>query len=101
MHWLQAAFLSDLEGPRLGVPYDAAAPPPASGTAWWQRAGLALEDLYGIDLRDDAEVSAAAAAALGAAARNLTEFRMRDPLGHGVPNEGRLPTSKGRAFASK
>ena len=57
--WYQTAFLSDLEGPQAGVPYDGAAayPDPRSPeAAWWQRQGLKLSDLYGIDLGEEVSV---------------------------------------------
>jgi hypothetical protein len=73
---------------------------PAGKKAWWQLAGLDPADLYGADLKDDAAAAAAAfAAAKGVPAPNLTDFRMRDPLGHGVPNTATLPTRKGQQHA--
>jgi len=76
--WYQPAFLADLEGTRKGVPYDGAQNYAGKDT-WWKKLGLDLKDLYGIDLQDDVTFPA-----------NFTgdpnEFRMRDPLSHGIPN---------------
>jgi alpha-L-fucosidase len=76
--WFQPAFLCDLEGPRKGVPYDAAQNYDGKDT-WWKKMGLDLKDLYGIDLKDDVEYP-----------RHFTgdpvEFRMHDALSHGIPN---------------
>ena len=66
---MQPAFLSDLDGPLQGVPYDGAAPPPADGDTWWQRAGLDPADLYGADLIEDV----LAGLKTSDAALNLTE----------------------------
>jgi len=76
--WYQPAFLSDLEGPRKGVPYDGAQNY-ESKNAWWKKMGLDLKDLYGIDLKDDVEFPAGFKG-------DPFEFRMRDPLSHGIPN---------------
>lgn len=47
--WFQPAFGADKNGPRAGVPYDAAVRTRASGKGrWWD--GLDPRDLYGIDL---------------------------------------------------
>src|ERR1019366_10565369 len=54
--WYQPAFLSDLDGPLAGVPYDAAQTY-TGRDAWWQKQGLNLKDLYGIDLKDEAVIS--------------------------------------------
>jgi hypothetical protein len=53
MFCFQPAFLSDLDGPLQGLPYDGAVPPRADGDTWWQRAGLDPADLYGMDLIND------------------------------------------------
>lgn len=76
--WYQPAFLSDLEGPRKGVPYDGAQDYTGKNT-WWQKMGLNLKDLYGIDLKDDVQFPADFSG-------DPNEFRMRDPLSHGIPN---------------
>lgn len=48
--WYQPAFGADKNGPRAGVPYDAATRTKESGKGtWWE--GLDPRDLYGIDLR--------------------------------------------------
>ena len=44
--WYQTAFLSDLEGPKKGMPYDAAQNYDGKDT-WWKKMGLDLKDLYG------------------------------------------------------
>ena len=76
--WYQPAFLADLAGARQGVPYDGAQNYDGKDT-WWKKLGLDLKDLYGLDLKDDVAFPA-----------NFTgdpnEFRMRDPLSHGIPN---------------
>jgi len=76
--WYQPAFLADLAGPLKGVPYDGAQNYEGKET-WWQKMGLNLKGLYGIDLKDDVAFPA-----------NFTgdpnEFRMRDPLSQGIPN---------------
>jgi alpha-L-fucosidase len=86
--WYQPAFLSDLDGPLKGVPYDAAQTY-TNKDFWWQKMGLDLKDLYGIDLKDDVVYPT-----------NFTgdpiDYRMDKPLAHGIPN-GDL--KKNRAFA--
>jgi len=76
--WYQPAFLSDLDGPLKGVPYDGAQTYTNKNT-WWQKMGLDLKDLYGIDLKDDVAYPA-----------NFTgdpiDYRMNNPLAHGIPN---------------
>jgi alpha-L-fucosidase len=86
--WYQPAFLADLEGPRKGFPYDGAQNYEGKET-WWKNMGLDLKDLYGIDLRDDVAFPPGFNG-------DPNEFRMRDPLSHGIPN-GDLP--KHRDFA--
>ncbi len=91
--WYQPAFLSDLDGPKAGVPYDGAQTYTGQRT-WWQKQGLKLRDLYGIDLKDEAIMPAAwppgdvadhtplpADPALA-----LTAYRMSEPLKQGVPD---------------
>ena len=91
--WYQPAFLSDLDGPLAGVPYDAAQTY-AGHNAWWQKQGLKLKDLYGIDLKDEAvippnwppkEAEAKDPVPTDPALR-LTAYRMSDPLVQGVPD---------------
>lgn len=53
--WYQTAFLSDLDGPLKGVPYDGATNYDGKET-WWKKMGLDLKDLYGIDLKDEVTV---------------------------------------------
>ncbi len=76
--WYQPAFLSDLDGPRQGVPYDGAQTY-AGRKTWWQDLGLDLKDLYGIDLRDEVTVPATWT-------NGLTAWRMNGPLSHGIPD---------------
>ena len=76
--WYQPAFLADLEGPRQGVPYDAAQNYEGKET-WWQKLGLDLKDLYGIDLKEEVAFPADFRG-------DPNEFRMRDPLAHGIPD---------------
>jgi alpha-L-fucosidase len=76
--WFQPAFLSDLEGPHKGMPYDGAQNYDGKET-WWKKMGLDLKDLYGIDLKDDVEYPPNFAG-------DPVEFRMRDALSHGIPN---------------
>jgi alpha-L-fucosidase len=76
--WYQPAFLADLEGPLKGVPYDAAQDYEGKDT-WWKKMGLDLKDLYGIDLKDEVVYPADFTG-------DPTEFRMRNPLGHGIPD---------------
>jgi alpha-L-fucosidase len=87
--WYQPAFLSDLEGPLKGVPYDGAQNYDGKDT-WWKKMGLDLKDLYGIDLKDDVQFPSNFTG-------NPIEFRMRDPLSHGIP-AGNL--KKDHAFAT-
>ena len=76
--WYQPAFLSDLDGPLKGVPYDGAQN--YSGKQeWWQKQGLHLRDLYGIDLKDEVVLPAGWKG-------SLTAYRMSDPLKHGIPD---------------
>lgn len=77
LFWYQPAFLSDLEGPLKGVPYDARQP--VDTNSWWAKQGLTLKDLYGIDLADDVVYPANFQG-------DSTDFRMQDPLSHGIPN---------------
>jgi alpha-L-fucosidase len=86
--WYQPAFLSDLDGPKKGVPYDGAQNYDGKDT-WWKKMGLDLKDLYGIDLKD--EVTVPADWKDGEVA-----YRMKDPLSHGIP-DGDL--KKNREFA--
>lgn len=76
--WYQPAFLSDLEGPKKGVPYDGAQNYDGKET-WWKKMGLDLKDLYGIDLKD--EVSVPSDWKEGDVA-----YRMKNPLAHGIPD---------------
>jgi alpha-L-fucosidase len=76
--WYQPAFLSDLDGPKKGVPYDGARDYTGQDT-WWKKLGLNLKDLYGIDLKDDVVMPLDSK-------DDLTTFRMRDPLSHGIPD---------------
>ncbi len=46
---------------------------------WWKKIGLDLKDLYGIDLKDDVAFPPGFQG-------DPNEFRMRDPLSHGVPD---------------
>jgi alpha-L-fucosidase len=75
--WYQPAFLSDLDGPLKGVPYDAAQDYDGKET-WWKKMGLDLKDLYGIDLKDEVTLPATWK-------DGLTAYRMSDPLSHGIP----------------
>jgi alpha-L-fucosidase len=91
--WYQPAFLSDLDGPLAGVPYDAAQSYPGNDT-WWQKKGLKLKDLYGIDLKNEAVLPAVWPPAdvvdktplPSDPALALTAYRMSEPLKQGVPN---------------
>jgi len=76
--WYQPAFLSDLEGPMKGVPYDGARNYEGEDT-WWKKMGLDLKDLYGIDLKGDVAYPADFTG-------DSVAFRMKDPLSHGIPN---------------
>ena len=78
--WYQPAFLHDLGGPLKDVPYDAAQNYHGKD-AWWQKLGLDLKDLYGIDLKEDAAYPADAQTE-----DERTAFRFRDPLSHGIPD---------------
>lgn len=78
LFWFQPAFLSDLEGPLKGVPYDGAQNYEGKDT-WWKKMGLDLKDLYGIDLKDDVVYPADFKG-------DSVAFRMKDPLSHGIPN---------------
>ncbi len=75
--WYQPAFLSDVDGPQKGVPYDGAQPHPGNNE-WWQKQDLNLRDLYGIDLKDEVTVPPDWKG-------TETEYRMSDPLKHGIP----------------
>lgn len=92
--WYQPAFLSDLDGPLAGASYDAAQSY-AGDDAWWQKQGLKLRDLYGVDLKDEAVMPAGwpskqLEAAWGAVPTDpslkLSAYRMNEPLSQGVPN---------------
>jgi len=76
--WYQPAFLSDLEGPLKGVPYDGAQNYEGKDT-WWKKMGLDLKDLYGIDLKEDVAYPEGFNG-------DSVDFRMKDPLSHGIPN---------------
>ncbi|MCH4155796.1 MAG: alpha-L-fucosidase [Muribaculaceae bacterium] len=76
--WYQPAFLSDLDGPMKGVPYDGAQNYDGK-TTWWKSLGLDLKDLYGIDLRDDVAWPKDFKG-------DSVDFRMQDPLSHGIPD---------------
>ncbi|HEY8902361.1 MAG TPA: alpha-L-fucosidase, partial [Chthoniobacterales bacterium] len=56
--WWQAAFGSDKQGPRAGVPYDGHLTLADGKGKWWE--GLDPRMLYGIDLREYKGVTAAA-----------------------------------------
>jgi alpha-L-fucosidase len=76
--WYQPAFLSDLEGPKKGVPYDGARNYDGQET-WWKKMGLDLKDLYGIDLKKEVTVPADWK-------DGETACRMKGALSHGIPN---------------
>ena len=76
--WYQPAFLNDLEGPQKEVPYDGAQNYDGKNT-WWQKLGLNLKDLYGIDLKADVAYPANFDG-------DSVAYRMEDPLSHGIPN---------------
>jgi alpha-L-fucosidase len=78
LFWFQPAFLSDIEGPLKGVPYDAAQNYEGKNT-WWKEMGLNLKDLYGIDLKDDVVYPE------GFNGDSMA-YRMKDPLSHGIPD---------------
>lgn len=78
LFWYQPAFLSDLDGPMKGVPYDGAQNYDGKKT-WWKDMGLNLKDLYGIDLKDDVAWPANFHG-------DSVDYRMTDPLSHGIPN---------------
>lgn len=78
LFWYQPAFLSDLEGPLKGVPYDAAQSYAEKDT-WWEKQGLNLKDLYGIDLKEDVVYPTGFTG-------DSTAYRMTDPLSHGIPD---------------
>jgi alpha-L-fucosidase len=78
LFWFQPAFLSDIEGPLKGVPYDAAQNYEGKNT-WWKEMGLNLKDLYGIDLKDDVVYPEGFNG-------DSVAYRMTDPLSHGIPD---------------
>jgi alpha-L-fucosidase len=78
LFWFQPAFLSDIEGPLKGVPYDAAQDYEGKNT-WWKEMGLNLKDLYGIDLKDDVVYPEGFNG-------DSVAYRMKDPLSHGIPD---------------
>jgi len=78
--WFQPAFLHDLEGPKKGIPYDAAQNYDGKKT-WWKDMGLDLKDLYGIDLKEDVAYPDDRKTD-----DERTAWRFRDPLSHGIPN---------------
>jgi alpha-L-fucosidase len=78
--WYQPAFLHDLEGPKKGVPYDAAQNYDGKKT-WWKDMGLDLKDLYGIDLKEDVAYPDDRKTD-----DERTAWRFRDPLSHGIPD---------------
>jgi alpha-L-fucosidase len=78
--WYQPAFLHDLDGPKKGVPYDAAQNYDGKKT-WWKDMGLDLKDLYGIDLKEDVAYPDDKKTD-----DERTAWRFRDPLSHGIPN---------------
>jgi alpha-L-fucosidase len=88
--WFQPAFLHDLDGPKKGVPFDAAQNYDGKKT-WWKDMGLDLKDLYGIDLKEDVAYPEDRKTD-----DERTAWRFRDPLSHGIPN-GDLKVN--RAFA--
>lgn len=61
-----------------GVPYDGARTYPGNNE-WWQKMGLDLKDLYGIDLKEDVVYPAGFHG-------DSVEYRMTDPLSHGIPD---------------
>ncbi len=81
--WYQTAFLSDLDGPLKGVPYDGAQNYGGKDT-WWKKMGLNLKDIYGIDLGDEVTVPPAWK-------DGLTAYRMSCVIGAGIP-ENRILT---------
>lgn len=92
--WYQPSFLADLEGPLKGVSYDAAQNYEGKET-WWKKMGLDLKDLYGIDLKDEVVYPAGFTG-------DPNEFRMRNPLGHGIPDGNLKKNIKfARWFAAK
>jgi alpha-L-fucosidase len=78
LFWFQPAFLSDIEGPLRGVPYDGAKSYVGEST-WWKDMGLDLKDLYGIDLKDDVVYPEGFDG-------DSVAYRMKDPLSHGIPD---------------
>jgi alpha-L-fucosidase len=78
LFWFQPAFLSDIEGPLRGVPYDGAKNYVGEST-WWKDMGLDLKDLYGIDLKDDVVYPEGFDG-------DSVAYRMKDPLSHGIPD---------------
>lgn len=78
LFWFQPAFLSDIEGEKKGLSYDGAQVYDGKRT-WWKDMGLKLEDLYGVDLKDDVKWPENFSG-------DSVEFRMKDPLSHGIPN---------------
>jgi len=91
--WYQPAFLSDLDGPKKGVPYDAAQNYDGKDT-WWKKLGLDLKDLYGIDLKDEVTVPPDWQ-------DGLTAYRMNGPLSHGIPNGNLKNLEFARWYATK
>jgi alpha-L-fucosidase len=75
--WQQPAFLSDIDGPLKGVPYDGAQNYDGNDT-WWKKQGLSLKDLYGIDLKDYVVYPVNFKG-------DSVEFRMMDGA-HGIPD---------------
>lgn len=78
LFWFQPAFLTDIEGPMNGVPYDGAKNYDGEKT-WWKEMGLDLKDLYGIDLKDDVVYPEGFNG-------DSVAYRMKDPLSHGIPD---------------
>ncbi len=78
LFWFQPAFLSDIDGPLKGVPYDGAKQDDGQGS-WWKEMGLDLKDLYGIDLKEDVVYPEGFNG-------DSVAYRMQDPLSHGIPD---------------
>jgi alpha-L-fucosidase len=91
--WYQPAFLSDLDGPKLGVPYDGAQNYDGKDT-WWKQMELDLKDLYGIDLKDEVSVPPDWK-------DGLTAYRMNDPLSQGISDGNLKNLEFARWYATK
>ena len=91
--WYQPAFLSDLEGPKQGVPYDGAQNYDGKDT-WWKQMGLDLKDLYGINLKDEVTLPLDWK-------DGLTAYRMDGPLSHGISDGNLKNLEFARWYATK